>query len=238
VTGVSAVFSEPLNAALVNGATFRLFAAGPDGLTGTADDVLVAGAFVAYRGQTNTVVMTFGAPLPLDSYRALISGAFTDLAGNALGDDYSWTFRISRFSTIDFEDQPDFIHHSPPFPTVYRGITWTGWRQADAPSINLQPGGINAIFATTDGARFGFSERVFVGASFSRLAGSDGDVYFELYRNGTLLWTSQAQNSATPTLTFYASGYGGLVDEVRVRSLGVPIFSWIMDNLVFEYPLQ
>ena len=80
---------------------------------------------------------------------------------------------------------------------------------------------------------------MFVGASFSRFPGYSGDLYFELYRDGVLVWTSTPGSSADPTLTFYASGYTGLVDEVRVRSLGGSMTAqgsgWIMDNLVFAY---
>ena len=50
--------------------------------------------------------------------------------------------------------------------------------------------------------------------------------------------TSATLADTPPTLTFLPSGYGGLVDEVRVRSLGSTIVAagstWVMDDITFQ----
>jgi uncharacterized repeat protein (TIGR01451 family) len=94
VSAVSAVFSEPIDAATLSGTTFRLFAAGPDGIAGNADDVAVSGGVVSYREDINRAFLTFSQPLQPELYRAVVSGAAADLAGNPVGADFVWTFRI------------------------------------------------------------------------------------------------------------------------------------------------
>jgi uncharacterized repeat protein (TIGR01451 family) len=94
VSAVSAVFSEPIDAATLSGTTFRLFAAGPDGIAGNADDVGVSGGVVSYREDINRAFLTFSQPLLPELYRAVVSGAVADLAGNPVGADFVWTFRI------------------------------------------------------------------------------------------------------------------------------------------------
>ena len=140
-------------------------------------------------------------------------------------------------SFIDFEDELDNIAVGTAFPTLVEGVTWTNWlHYAPYPTAFL-PHGINAVYAAVDGARMTFSPRVFAGARFSRFSSAPGDVYFELYQGGVLVWTSAVLSDVPPQLTFLPSGYTGLVDEVRVRSLGpsmTPIGSaWIMDDVIF-----
>ncbi len=94
ISVASATFSEPIDAATLSGATFRLFGAGPDFVAGTADDVLVTGGVVSYRDSNNTAYLTFASPLPVDSYRAVVSASVKDLKGNPLGADHVWTFRV------------------------------------------------------------------------------------------------------------------------------------------------
>jgi hypothetical protein len=83
-TSVSAVFNEAINASTVNGSTFFL----KDGANSTIAATL--------QTTSNKVTLTPSAPL-LHSvvYTATIRGGNTgikDLAGNALMNDYSWTF--------------------------------------------------------------------------------------------------------------------------------------------------
>ncbi|HEU4687149.1 MAG TPA: Calx-beta domain-containing protein, partial [Vicinamibacterales bacterium] len=141
---------------------------------------------------------------------------------------------------IDFEDQPDSIPGPPAqtFPSSYQGVTWNNWQHYAPYGAQVQAHGVNAIYAKVDGASFTFSERPFFGASFSRIAGFPGNVYFELYLDGVLVATSPVLVDVPPQLTFLMSGYTGPVDEVRVRSLGNTIISgsgstWIIDDLWF-----
>ena len=91
---VSATFNEPVDEATLDSSTFRLFSAGPDAVTSTADDVLVPGTF-SYRVETGTALLTFDEPLPEDSYRAVIDTSVTDLTGNSLPGEFAWTFRVA-----------------------------------------------------------------------------------------------------------------------------------------------
>ncbi len=84
LTSVSASFSEPISPTRLSSATFQLF----------KDNVLYSGGTISYRDEINTAFLTFGSPLPAGSYRAILSGSITDLAGNALGADYVWTFGV------------------------------------------------------------------------------------------------------------------------------------------------
>jgi len=133
-------------------------------------------------------------------------------------------FNLVRFEVgtdvIDFEDQPPAIAFDSPFATSYRGITWTNWRHYAPYGAPYQPDGAHAIYAHADGAQLTFTERPFFGAQFSRAPQATGDIYFELYHAGSLVWTSAPLFDAAPERTFLPSGYTGLVDEIHVRSLG------------------
>jgi MBG domain (YGX type)/Cep192 domain 4 len=150
-------------------------------------------------------------------------------------------FNLVRFEigtdVIDFEDQPASIAFDSPFASSYRGITWTNWRHYAPYGAPYQPDGVHAIYAHADGAKLTFSERAFFGAQFSRAPQATGDIYFELYHAGSVVWTSAPLSDAAPERTFLPSGYTGLVDEIHVRSLGASITglgaAWVMDDLVF-----
>src|SRR5665213_2411034 len=87
---VSATFSEAMNAATINSATFTL--AGP-GATAVAGQV-------AYASVGNTATFTPTANLVANTlYTATITTGATDLAGNALAVNYVWTFTTG--TTLD-----------------------------------------------------------------------------------------------------------------------------------------
>ena len=73
--------------------SLTLRSAGPDGKLGTADDVAVEGGLIS--AGSASVTLEFSAPLPEGLYRAVLSGAVADVAGNALGSDYSWEFGVA-----------------------------------------------------------------------------------------------------------------------------------------------
>jgi hypothetical protein len=143
---------------------------------------------------------------------------------------------------LDFEDQPDSFAGIL-FPTAYQDVVWTSWlHYAPYEPNGYDPNGRNAIYAAVDGARFTFSDRVFVGANFSApyldTAPYTSQLYFELFQDGALVHTSA--QLASPSPTFLSAGYGGLVDEVRVRTIG-PLMTpggsaWIMDDVAFDVP--
>jgi hypothetical protein len=153
-------------------------------------------------------------------------------------------FNLVKFElatdVIDFEDQPAAIPFQTPFPASYRDVTWQGWRHYAPIASPYQPEGLHAIYAAADGASFTFAERVFVGADFSRSPTAVGDIYFELYRRGALVHTSEVLTDNAPELTFLRSGHSGTVDEVRVRSLGASMTAqgaaWAVDNFTFGAP--
>jgi hypothetical protein len=140
-------------------------------------------------------------------------------------------------TVIDFEDQPDSMPVGTSLPTSYVGMTWTNWQEyAPYPAPYLSHGA-NSIFPRGDGASIAFAARMFLGAWFSRAPGHPGDVYFEMYRNGTLVALSPILPETGPQLVFLPSGYQGLVDQIVVRSLGgsaIPGSSWwVMDDVTF-----
>jgi len=87
---LSATFSEPMNAATINSATFTLAGPGATVVTGQ----------VAYASVGNTATFTPTANLTANTvYTATITTGATDLAGNALAVNYVWTFTTG--ATLD-----------------------------------------------------------------------------------------------------------------------------------------
>jgi hypothetical protein len=83
-TGTVAAFAnEPLKASTVTFGSFRLEEAGPDRTFDTADDVLVS-ATVEVRNEVLGIFLTDPAGFPPGRYRATLTEAVTDEAGNAL----------------------------------------------------------------------------------------------------------------------------------------------------------
>ena len=81
---VSVTFSEAMDPATIGAATFRLRR------SGSATDVVAA---LSYDPATRTATLQPAAPLSANTrYQVTVSGTVTDLAGNALGDDATWSF--------------------------------------------------------------------------------------------------------------------------------------------------
>ena len=98
---VAAFLGEPLDAGPLSPDTLSLFAAGPDGIADTADDVRVDGGHFEYREAVSGLFLSFDAPLPVGPYRAVVdSGTVRDLNGNALAEDFSWSFWSSAPTSI------------------------------------------------------------------------------------------------------------------------------------------
>ena len=92
---LSAYFDGPMDAATLNTGSFQLYSVGNDGLPGTGDDVPVGGGVVSYREETLSVTLSFASALPDGHYRAVLTTAVADLAGNRLASDYTWEFRVA-----------------------------------------------------------------------------------------------------------------------------------------------
>jgi hypothetical protein len=92
---LSATFSEPIDVATLGATSFQVFSVGPDGAPGTPDDVLIPGGALSYRDEINSAFLDFVNPLPIDRYRAVLSGTITDRKGNPLPAEYAWTFVVT-----------------------------------------------------------------------------------------------------------------------------------------------
>jgi hypothetical protein len=97
-SNITVTFSEPMNPATITGATFRLRAAG------AGSDVL---ATVSYDNGVATLdpaaSLLFGT-----QYQVTVSGTVTDLAGNPLGDDDTWSFTTTDQGYITDTTVADF----------------------------------------------------------------------------------------------------------------------------------
>jgi photosystem II stability/assembly factor-like uncharacterized protein len=93
-TTVKAVFSEDLDPATVNAATFRL----DHGASGV----------VTYDPATRTATFTPSASLAYTTtYTATLSTGIADLAGNPLSADYSWTFNTAPDGDVNLDGKVD-----------------------------------------------------------------------------------------------------------------------------------
>lgn len=92
VTAVGAVFSEPIAGSTLHSGSFSLVHAGPDRQFGTVDDTTVPGS-VIFDDQALTAFRRVERLAP-GLYRARLSRAVTDLAGNRLPAGFTWTFTI------------------------------------------------------------------------------------------------------------------------------------------------
>lgn len=130
-------------------------------------------------------------------------------------------------TVIDFED----LSGQGGMPANYAGLSWgSGWNHYGWSQFPYTPSsGTQRIYNNNNDNSdwFSFSaDVVFQGAYF---AGSN-QAQFELYNNGVLVFTSGSiALSSTPT--FLASGFSGLVDEVR---LNVTNGSFVMDDITFN----
>jgi len=131
-------------------------------------------------------------------------------------------------TVIDFED----LAGDSSLPANYAGLVWgSQWSHYGFSQFPYTPAsGTQRIYnndtsGSTDWFKFN-GDVVFNGAYF---AGRNA-AQFELYNDGALVFTSLSL-SLTDVPTFLASGYSGLVDEVR---LNVANGSFVMDDVTFS----
>lgn len=91
--GVAVFASEPLDASSVSTETVKIYADGPDGTLGTADDVLQTGGTVSFDEESLAVLLAFDTPLATDSYRGEVTGV-RDRPGNSQTIPFTWTFFV------------------------------------------------------------------------------------------------------------------------------------------------
>jgi hypothetical protein len=90
---VAAFFSEPIDRATLAPATFALTWSGPDGLLDTADDSAISGRR-EFRDDLLAAFLVPSDTLPSGRYRARLTAAIADLAGNRLAAPFVWEFSI------------------------------------------------------------------------------------------------------------------------------------------------
>ncbi len=95
INALFAYMSEPISATTLTSSSFSLYDAGPDGLAGTPDDMIVPARAVSYRSDIVAASLVFTSALPIGLYRAVISNTVTDLAGNSLAATRTWTFHVA-----------------------------------------------------------------------------------------------------------------------------------------------
>lgn len=127
-------------------------------------------------------------------------------------------------AVVTFED----LSGSGAVPVNYGGVLWDGfWNYYDSPQSPYTPAsGVERVY-NYETAQFAFAAPVvFNGAYF---AGQD-NLQYNLYLSGNLVASSSSiALSATPT--FLASGYSGLIDEVRV--VATPGY-FVMDDVTYN----
>lgn len=131
----------------------------------------------------------------------------------------------AQATVLDFED----LSGQDVLPSNYAGLTWgSGWGHYDWPQYPFSPAsGVQRLYNSFDDDWFKFaSDVVFNGAFF---AGYD-KAKFELYDDGVLVHTSSTLY-LSDTATFLASGYTGLVDEVRLNVLNG---YFVIDDITFD----
>lgn len=124
-------------------------------------------------------------------------------------------------------------------PAGYGGFSWSNsmgvWEgQGDYPYVSPP----NVVLFNNNGA-FGYGEEdvftlsgtvEFLGAYFSGPT-MGGPIYFNLYDDGTKVWTSAQLTPSPTTPVFLASGYTGQVNEIGI--VGYEGY-YVMDNFTFS----
>lgn len=140
------------------------------------------------------------------------------------------SFAIDQTVILNFDE----LSGQGNLPTNYGGLTWeSNWGYYDWPQSPYNPSSnpTRVYNNSNPDAWIDFSSLgqpvQFVGASF---AGSNS-VYFEGYRNGVLIGTSNILSlSSTPS--FLYANFGHMVDKVIVN---VSPGSFVMDDLTYSY---
>jgi len=134
---------------------------------------------------------------------------------------------------LDFDD----LTGIGAMPEEYGGVIFgTDFRHYDTPVTGFPPSsGLTTIYPNYDKypagdsatLRFRFTEAVrFDGAFFA----GKFPVAYEFYRDGQKVGSAGTFALSTSAAQFYASGYNGLVDEVRISGNSG---NWVLDDLTY-----
>lgn len=245
-TTVSATFSELLNAMTVDNNSFTLVE--------TSGSVPVSGTAL-YDSNTGTASFTPGADLKYDTqYTATLSTLITDLSGNALASDYSWSFttlpavweqlggQLSP-SAAESEDPTMLITGSTP-SVGYRHAsfdihlnTWdgAGWGNT---KVHPESGNVNSSsYGTPDFATDG--SNIYV--AYSLYGGTytgDEAFYDRIYVDQCTTSTAwSAWNGGNEISTPWNATYGGAnayEPAVAVAPNGTPYVAWLEADVVAD----
>ncbi|MEQ8822153.1 MAG: Ig-like domain-containing protein [Sumerlaeia bacterium] len=92
VSGLTAIFNEPLQGADIQPGAVEVRGQGPDGTFDTGDDGFAAVASVDASALSGTLAIGLEDPLLFGIYRVTLPAGIRDQAGNALADPIIWTF--------------------------------------------------------------------------------------------------------------------------------------------------
>jgi hypothetical protein len=106
---LAAYFNELIAADTLNGATFQLRSAGPDGRLDTPDDAFVTGGTISYRDDLHAAFLKFNTNLGAGLYRGYINPPIADLVGNQLARSFTWQFWITGGQDRDQDGIPDAL---------------------------------------------------------------------------------------------------------------------------------
>ena len=106
---ISAYLTKPIDTNTLVGSAFTLVAAGPDGVFGTADDIVITNGVLGFRSSINVIFMTFPTNLPAGWYRAMVGPPIADLAGHPVPAPYRWTFWAISQQDSDHDGVPDDV---------------------------------------------------------------------------------------------------------------------------------
>jgi hypothetical protein len=128
-------FDKEIDPASVNSSSLRLFAAGPDGVPGTADDLELTSVTPALSSTSKRVTLQLSAPLALGKYRFIIGTGITDYRGN----------HLLQGATRDFR--------------VIDAVYWVNpaggdWSQGTNWSIGREPGPSDDVLISTESPSF------------------------------------------------------------------------------------
>ncbi len=160
--------------------------------------------------------MKLGTEMKLISKALLAAGAAVAIAGPASATVVTFDDLVGQTTVAD----------------GYGGINWGGqWTYYGSPQspYTAHSGDYRVYDFATDGGFSFAAPVVFDGAWFAGLESSS--VQFQLLLGGSVVATS-ATLGTTADPHFLASGYGGLVDQVKVLS-GQPDF-WVMDDVTYN----
>ena len=133
---------------------------------------------------------------------------------------------LANATVVTFED----LHGQSALASNYAGLTWgNGWTYYDwsQSPYNASSGHTRLYNYNPAKDFFKFSNDVIFDGAF--FAGYDGAT-FQLYNDGQLVHTSSTLGlSSTPT--FLSSGYGGMIDEVRLLANNG---SFVMDDVTYH----